>query len=106
MTSRLSGDFSALGSLRRFLFTCAVASRGGGQRGERGQGGVAGGHNVAPFRGEKVNLPAEGLEMLRLRFHELPKRLNILLVHASLVILELFALSEEQTRKQYVQTEV
>lgn len=54
----------------------------------------AGGHDVAPFRGEEVNLSAEGLEMLRLRFHKLPKHLHILPVHASLVILELFALNK------------
>lgn len=53
---------------------------------------MVGGHNVAPFRGEEVDLSAEGLKLLRLHFHKLPKHLNLLLVHTSLVIL--FALNK------------
>lgn len=84
-----------------FLFACVGAARGGGQRGERGQRGVVGGQDVAPFTGEEANLSAEGLGLLRLCFHQLLKPRNLLLVHASPVILERSALN---THKQ-IQTQ-
>lgn len=84
-----------------FLFACVGAARGGGQRGERGQRSVVGGQDVAPFTGEEANLSAEGLGLLRLCFHQLLKPRNLLLVHASPVILERSALN---THKQ-IQTQ-
>lgn len=69
----------------------------GGQRGERGQRGIAGGPDVASFTGQEANLSPEGLSLLWLCFHQLLEPPNLLLVHTSPVILELSALD---THKQ------
>lgn len=58
---------------------------------------MAGGQDVASFTGEEANLSPEGLSLLSLCLHKLLKPLNVLLVHTSLVILEMSPLD---THKQ------
>lgn len=76
---------------------CVGAVRWGEQRGEPGHLGLVGGHDVDPFKGEVIDLSPELLGLLRLYFHLLLKPLDLLLVHAAPVILELSALD---THKQ------
>lgn len=71
---------------------CVDAASRGGQRGKRGQRSMAGGQDVASFTGQDINLPPEGLSLLRLYLHQLLKPLNLLLVHTASVILEMSAL--------------
>lgn len=53
---------------------------------------MAGGQDVASFTGQDINLPPEGLSLLRLYLHQLLKPLDLLLVHTAPVILEMSAL--------------
>lgn len=76
---------------------CVGAVRWGEQRGEPGHLGLVGGHDVDPFKGEVIDLSPELFGLLRLYFHLLLKPLDLLLVHAAPVILELSALD---THKQ------